>query len=158
MKNNLKINVNVNMKITKETPISNLGRCRKCGSNHIEKTHFRVTPDKAHPNRWSLECLECHFNMTTDDEADLIRLWNGETIYDMPDPYTAERKEINVGDEVWNKDGDCKAVVMDQSGEGVYFVLTENRCIEEWEQRDFVKSGKNHGEVDELVEKLREEE
>jgi hypothetical protein len=71
---------------------------------------------------------------------------------------TAEEVKINVGDEVWNENGDCKAVVLDQSGEGVFFVLTENRCVEEWEQSYFVKSGKHHGEVTELVEKLRAEE
>jgi hypothetical protein len=88
----------------------------------------------------------------------ILREWTITKVIEAMEEWEKKRKDIHVGDEIWDKDGECKAVVMDEGNDGdIIVVLTENGCVEEWERCEVSKSGKHHNEVTELVEKLREE-
>lgn len=52
-----------------------------------------------------------------------------------------KEKSVCVGDVVEDEEG-TKALVIDKGTENIYFVFTENGCVEEWYKRDLKKTGK----------------
>lgn len=50
------------------------------------------------------------------------------------------KSKLLPGAEVMSRD--CKAVILDQTDEDEYYVLTENGCVEHWNQADFSITGK----------------
>ena len=70
--------------------------------------------------------------------------------------FEEERNKISVGDEVLNDDGTA-AIILDSRCPDLYAVLTENRCVETWDIKDFRKTCNHFSEVDDMIDKLRKE-
>lgn len=77
--------------------------------------------------------VECGF-------YDVIRNFTFEDCRDKIEAYEKE-KSVCVGDVVEDEEG-TKALVIDKGTENIYFVFTENGCVEEWHKRDLKKTGK----------------
>lgn len=70
--------------------------------------------------------------------------------------YEERKNKIEVGDEVKiNADG-IKAVVMDKSdNEDMWWLYTENGCIEEWQDVQFRKSGRRFPQIEEVLKAMQ---
>ena len=73
--------------------------------------------------------------------------------------YEQEKEEIKVGNEVvFGNDEEIKAVVIDEADEaGVWFLLSENGCVERMDSNLFHRTGRHFPEIDIILEKMRGE-
>ena len=68
--------------------------------------------------------------------------------------------EVRVGDEVCFEDGETfKAVVLDKFNiNGLWLALTENGCVNVFDEKTFHRTGRHFDEVEILLKKMRGEE
>ena len=62
---------------------------------------------------------------------------------------------IHVGDEVRIRNEDIKGVVLDETDNDHFYVLTENACVEKFDKRSLKKTGKHYDELGHLIKELR---
>lgn len=70
--------------------------------------------------------------------------------------YEKQKDAIKIGDEVKFNHDDIKATVMDQSDkEGMWWLYTENGCIEEWQDAYFRKTGRTFPQIEEVLKAMQ---
>lgn len=53
------------------------------------------------------------------------------------------QQEINIGDEIANKEDGIKSVILDIDDD-ILFVYTENGCVEEWDRNNIKQTGQKY--------------
>lgn len=101
--------------------------------------------------------------------SELCEMFHTNTVYNIFKGYSAQevmkriaeyekqKNAIKIGDEVKFNHDDIKATVMDQSDkEGMWWLYTENGCIEEWQDAYFRKTGRTFPQIEEVLKAMQE--
>ena len=87
---------------------------------------------------------------TPANSISVINTYSIKGLANLVESYNNE-KQVSVGDEVIEDDG-IKAIVLDEADEdGVYYVITENGCVEKWDISIFEKTGEHFEQVNYIV-------
>lgn len=80
--------------------------------------------------------------------------WSAEKVLE---EYEKQKNAIKIGDEVKFNHDDIKATVMDKSDkEDMWWLYTENGCIEEWQDAYFRKTGRTFPQIAEVLKAMQE--
>lgn len=87
---------------------------------------------------------------TPANSVSVINTYSIKGLANLVESYNNE-KQVSVGDEVIEDDG-IKAIVLDEADEdGVYYVITENGCVEKWDRNLFDTTGEHFEQVNYIV-------
>lgn len=88
---------------------------------------------------------------TPANSASVINTYSIKELSNLVKPYDNEH-QVSIGDEVITEYDKIKAVVLDEADEdGVYYVITENGCVEKWDRNLFDTTGEHYDQVNYIV-------
>lgn len=84
-------------------------------------------------------------------------IFNGYSVQEVMKRIEDQKDVIKIGDEVKFNHDDIKATVMDKSDkEDMWWLYTENGCIEEWQDAYFRKTGRTFPQIAEMLKAMQE--
>lgn len=102
----------------------------------------------------SVKALRDVFNVNTC--YSIFRMYSAQEAIAKIAEYEKQKNAIKIGDEVKFNHDDIKATVMDQSDkEGMWWLYTENGCIEEWQDAYFRKTGRTFPQIEEVLKAMQ---
>ena len=115
--------------------------------NHGLNDAYKIITKILNMNSRELSTL---LGYTPANSISVINTYSIKGLANLVESYNNE-KQVSVGDEVIEDDG-IKAIVLDEADEdGVYYVITENGCVEKWDRNLFDTTGEHFEQVNYIV-------